>query len=352
MADRKNGNASFERLMNIILPPTDIEPGPFVQPSHLDTIRAEPGISDSPVEVQKPLDSKQAAELLEKAVRSAVQRDQLSHLALSRDTEAVEGKGRGNLDEFYMNMPATRANMVEMRKVFLEKPDEVTPQRVTISRGLKATTKKMRGARGGKKHRKGKKGMRHPRLPPQLETVITVGHTYRYQALNACNSVNVTVGNVAGACMMVGTVLNSTCVAPVSSVKVRRVKLWPSATTGLNPNNNEIIWQYVGSNFEKDESKSDVLPTGVTIDECLVATPPKKSFACLWSTMGNASNVLFQVTCAAGAVVDVDVAFTLANNFGGLTITGFGNVVVGTVYYGRLDGVNGKLIPQGVPTTN
>jgi len=212
-------------------------------------------------------------------------------------------------------------------------------------------TRQRRGRAVRSKRLKGRRKRVTPKLPPIIDTVVTVGHRLRFQANATASATNVTVGTLIGACGGIGTVTNSQLSAWASTIKVRRITLWPG-TPGNNPSTCEVIWSSAGTTQFKDESKNVVMPTGITVERPVVSTPPKDSLAAFWQSSNNASSILFQLTCSAGTVVDVDVAYTLGNNNASINITGFAVIVVGTIYYGRLDGVGGKFPPQGVPTTN
>lgn len=204
--------------------------------------------------------------------------------------------------------------------------------------------------RNGRPLSKGGKPKRLPSLPPQISAVVTVSHRYRFQASAAASAVAVTVGTLVGACGGIGTVSNSTIACWASSVRVRQVTIWPG-TPSNNPNTTEIIWGQVGTSYTKDESKLATIPTGVTVDRPVSERPPKDSLASFWLSAATSGTVM-TITCGPGSVVDVDLTFTLANNFASVNITGLAAVLVNVVYYLRLDGVGGKFVPLGLPTTN
>jgi hypothetical protein len=213
--------------------------------------------------------------------------------------------------------------------------------------GFSLATGKGRSRRSGGRM---KKGSGVPALPPQLETVLSVKHTFRFETTAAVTATNVTIGNVISVCGGVGTIANSQISMWASSVRVISITVWPGlSSTEVNP---EVIWQSAGTTQAKDASKSRSIPGGVTMDRAVVSRPPAGSLARLWQLSSNSSSVLFQLTAPAQSIVDVKIAFTLANNYGGLNVMGYAAVTLGTIYYSRLDSVGGKCVPVGVPTTN
>lgn len=205
--------------------------------------------------------------------------------------------------------------------------------------------------------RKGKraKGKRHrgvvPSLPPQIGCVVTCSHRFRFQNSSTQTTTGITFGNLAGALGCVGTVTNSTVVALASSIKIRRVTIWPAEAA---PDSRcEIVWNIFAGMPTKDESKLELLPYGMTTTGPVISTPPKGD-ARGWLTatsVGGTSAVIFTLYMQQGSILDLDVSWTLSNNIGGVSISGLTTVVLGTVYYLALDGHTNTIAPQGVPTT-
>jgi len=189
-----------------------------------------------------------------------------------------------------------------------------------------------------------------PNLPPQLEAVMKVKKTLRFLASGAF-SANITGQMLAGALGGCCTVTNSVVTCWGSSLRVRKITVWPSVSlTAPSP---EIIWYSPLTVNEKDESKMRTLPSGVTVDRAVSSSPPPGTLAGAWInlvTLG--STALFKlINIPAASVIDVDVLFTLSNNIVGQDL----GVVVGvlkTFYYLALDGPGGNVLrPIGLPTT-
>lgn len=206
-----------------------------------------------------------------------------------------------------------------------------------------------RGRKGG--HRAGGRGRRGPSLPPTIECTPALSHRYRYFANATATNANVTVGNLLGAMGGICTVANSTISSICSSVRVKRVSIY-SGVVSTGAVNAELTWFAGGSSFTKDDSKESSVPEGITMERVLVTRPPAKALASFWQNSASVSNVLFQITCQGGSLIDVEMVGTLGNNLSNVAITGYSTATLATVYYGRLDGVGGKFQPLGVPTTN
>ena len=104
--------------------------------------------------------------------------------------------------------------------------------------------------------------------------------------------------------------------------------------------------------FVKDEDVVTTLPLGMTMSKGLVFKPPPKALSSDWVSLGTlGTGVLFTIDVPVGAIIDVCVDATLANNVLGATITLSTTQAVGVGGYTPLDGSNGNLRPVGVTNT-
>jgi hypothetical protein len=204
--------------------------------------------------------------------------------------------------------------------------------------------------------RKGKKkGGALSSLPPTLESVISATHTFRFSCQTAISNTvqNITVGNLAGAIGGIGSVVNTSVQCMASSLRVHRVTIWPPLET-TNPNAApELLWFSPITAMEKDESKNTLVPTGITVTKSITATPPKNSITGDWTACSsNSSQTMFGlINIAAGAVSDVQLSWTISNNYVGFTASA-STAAVGSQYYLYLDGsTSHKLQPVGKPST-
>jgi hypothetical protein len=173
----------------------------------------------------------------------------------------------------------------------------------------------------------------------------------RFTATAAAASVNITNASLLMACGGIGTIANSTVASVASSFLLHKVTIWPASTTAGATQNAEVLWPELGG-ITRDESKSTAIPAGVTVSDVICERPPKLSQISFWNSSGGGGSTVFAITCPAGSIIDISVTWTLRNNIAGVTQAGYAAVTLGAFYYARLDGVGGKFLPLGVPTTN
>jgi len=217
---------------------------------------------------------------------------------------------------------------------------------------------KRKARRGGKKGKKGT-ARRAPELPPTIQTTVSVQHVYRFATLTTTSAVSVTGKTLCGAlgCVGAGSVggVNTVC-AFASTAKIHSIKIWNGLSTSGLDSQAEVIWyaDELVPNIAKDTSRDSTQPAGIVGKErCLVSRPPKNTLASDWIRLSTAANAqLISISSLKGAVIDVDVSYTLANNYNGQVITTGSLPLVGTLYYLSLDGIGGNLQPVGMGTIN
>jgi len=225
-----------------------------------------------------------------------------------------------------------------------------TQRALALAKVMKLQTRLARNSRRASK-RQGKHGRRSktPHLPPEIDSVVTAAHVFRFVCLTS-QTYTITVGNVFGICGNTCTVLNTTVSSWASTVRVKKVTIWPALSSSASLP--EIAW-YIPLGINKDKSLERSLPGGVTIDAAVSSVPPKHSLGGDWmdATL-SASNLLSLNGITAGSIVDVSVVFTLRNNQQGLAFT-VASGAVGSPYYLYLDGsTSHQLQPVGVPSTH
>lgn len=228
------------------------------------------------------------------------------------------------------------------RKVLVNVPDLSLGDTGFSSRAMiraKPQKVKSRGRRAGKSM-----------LPPEINGTITCHHVFRYRAsAQAANSVS-----IADMLLATGAIATTTTqLASLSSAfLLHKVTIWPSQVATADVAFVEFA-AAGSSGYIKDDEKIIAIPDGITVTEALVFTPPKKSLAADWISSGaTTGSVLFNLTCQVGAIIDVDVSFTVAN-----ALTNFlfavASATVGKVYFTALDGVGtNNLIPVGLLSTH
>lgn len=189
-------------------------------------------------------------------------------------------------------------------------------------------------------------------LPPSLSLVPSVVHTFRVQSNSACTLQPLTLGGLNGLCGTIGTVTNSTCSGIASSMRIRKIIIYPS-TSQSGISNAMIEWATAFSGFVKDHIRDTALPLGITNTVPVLAVPPKGSLASNWLSIAlGAGAAIMYITCPAGCVIDITLEYTTRGAITGYTFTGVSVVTVGNMYYLPPDGIlSNKLRVLGLPTT-
>jgi hypothetical protein len=196
--------------------------------------------------------------------------------------------------------------------------------------------------------RRGKSGKGQvPRLPPQLNGTPICDHVFRF-INSARGQKNISYNNLAGVCGAVGTIVNSKVQPIASSLKVKKITVWPGGDS--TQQTAEILWNSPITTVEKDNTTVTSMPLNITVSAPFVSRPPKGTFARDWVNVNtNGSAFPFGINCPIGSVIDVHLVFTLANSYSVPSNTTVAAAALGGFYYLALD--NATYIPQGVTTT-
>jgi hypothetical protein len=192
-----------------------------------------------------------------------------------------------------------------------------------------------------------------PRLPPTLPSSITSHHVFRFSVTSTQSGTAITWGNLAGITGVIGTVTNTTAVAFCSSMRIKHITIYPAVNASAVGRQEIYFTAPAAGVYNKDESKIDALPVGVTQTGPVRFTPPRDSEVGEWFTAGSVGavgNTIFTVYATAGSIIDVSMSWTHSNNAGSASIA-LTTVVLGTYYYLVLDGAAGTMPPMGLPTT-
>jgi len=193
------------------------------------------------------------------------------------------------------------------------------------------------------------------RVPPSLDSVTTGSTILRFQASQDVSNLAITYANIAGALGGVCTVVNSTVTAWSSSFRIKCIDAWT-----VNPLGDSTRFEIVETSSQympqKDVSWVQMGPLGGSAPVPIRWKPSPNSFLGEWVTantfQGGVAAQLLTITAPSGCVLDLHIAYTLSNNIGGVSISGFAAAVLGTVYYLALDGrASNKLSPMGRPST-
>jgi len=188
-----------------------------------------------------------------------------------------------------------------------------------------------------------------PKLPPRWDATGRFQRTMRFVAnTGGTNFAPVSVSDVFGALGGTCTITNSALTCWFSSYKITRICMFlPGGSTA------SIIWASPTPGIGPDTEPTTAILTGTTVPHCVTSRPPSNSMSDRWvNTAELGTTLLFNLSVPAGAVVDLDVVFTLSNNFSPTTIT----IATGTLqlpYYLALDGpTTNNLRPVDLPTTH
>jgi hypothetical protein len=179
--------------------------------------------------------------------------------------------------------------------------------------------------------------------PPLLQTSVKNRHTYRFLT-SATVDQNFTAGNVAAALGAVVTVNATTKICISSSFRVRKIRIWAPAAAAAE-NACQVTWYTVEEHAEDAYSANNTVGTaGASYFE---TSPPKGTFADMWSNTSSAATVLFGMNLATNAIVDIDIESTLINNLTPLSVSSTG--ALGAFGFDNLDGATGHVQPVGLP---
>lgn len=179
--------------------------------------------------------------------------------------------------------------------------------------------------------------------PPSFIPTPDLGHKFRFIAGTTTTNAPITRKMLLSLMFTAGS--TSSGYRMFGAVQLRRVNIWSPIVATFQPITVglEFPGPYSPSTLKSDSS-AGLMPAHVSV------TPPRNSFAALWSIGGsNESDVVFSVTAPQGAIIDVELAVRLIDRESATTVGDtLSGVVLGTVYYGRLDGnASGVLLAGG-----
>lgn len=194
----------------------------------------------------------------------------------------------------------------------------------------------------------GSKAMAKISLPPSLQTIPEVSHTFRFRSNSSASSTITTVG-LFGICGAMA--LTSTTVGPIAgSVRLMSVRVWlPAATV----DSVLVYWGLTAAaGFIKEQAMNSATPDGITVTGCREFKPPKGSLLAGWlSSQLSGSNTVMTIAGPAGMIIDVRMKYTLLSVLAGYSAITVASATAGRIYYLGLDGSSNVLQAQGVSTT-
>jgi len=186
------------------------------------------------------------------------------------------------------------------------------------------------------------------KMPPDMQATLVHRHVFRFVSTST-NAVG--FNSAVGAFVMGGmiTVANTTVRTPTSSLRVNRVSIWsPAAAAGaVSP---LLEWGGDGSALHQMDNVPISTTLGSSEPSYLTGVPPKDSFAGLWFQPGGTSTVIFTVQCSVGSIVDLDLSWTMTNEFLGFSAAIGGANPLSLWAYAGLDALRSALYtPVGLP---
>jgi len=186
--------------------------------------------------------------------------------------------------------------------------------------------------------------------PPQLSSNIILAHKYRYTATAAANAILINGASLLLSAGVVGTVTNTTVVSLFQALRVKRVEIWGMSSALAVPATVTLEWlggAIASAPVEvSDTSLSTAAPAHIN------TRPPHNSTPSLWQLPSGLNNSMFQITCPAGSIIDVELELILQD---GATITSFpaATAALGQIYYLALDCSvpSHNFVPVAVNTT-
>jgi hypothetical protein len=172
----------------------------------------------------------------------------------------------------------------------------------------------MRNAKQGrKKGGKAPKADSMPKKPPQFESTITIGKTYRFTCTTG-GVKSITRAQLLNLLVMNGSVAGTQNYRLCDAVKIRRIRVWsnPPGVAQGGANSSPISLQW----FSEYGPTKVVSDSGIGFSDGakLSSRPPPMSLASFWSLTGTSeATVLFDIALNKGDVIDVDLTQRLQN---------------------------------------
>jgi len=191
-----------------------------------------------------------------------------------------------------------------------------------------------------------------PNLPPDISTVFYCSGVFRYATASALTNTTINSAQLVASCGGICTVTNSVLTSFASSVKLRRVTIWPAQPGSTTASVPEIVWYGPQSDIQKDESRDKAVPAGyLSAGGATSSIPPPGSLCGAWLIYdGTPFNLFGLLNVPTGSIIDVHIDFALRNNLAGAGIT-ITTGTLGSVYYPYLDSSSAKIQPVGRPAT-
>jgi len=232
-----------------------------------------------------------------------------------------------------------------------QKLDERTRQPSTGDRKISAvkTLANKQRNRGGRRNTGQIAGAS---LPPTINGVVQLTHTFRYASSGTLTNTSITVGSILGALGGICTVANTTLQCWTSSFRIKWAKVWVNPST----TNDEVSWVWSDFSLDRDQERAMTrdLPANVSVAAAVKYVPAPGTLVADWFSAGvTSTDQLATVSCPAGSIVDFHVDFTLNARILSVALTrSITTGTLGNTYWLALDGVSTNLLrPRILPST-
>jgi len=174
-----------------------------------------------------------------------------------------------------------------------------------------------------------------------------LSHRFRFVSTSG-TATSITPTSLLGAAGTIGTVVNSTVVPMMESIKIREVSIWtPPASQGAAATCS-ILWVGI-ANQANNQEVSDT-SVSVATPAHVKSRPPRNSLASFWQQASTTS--LFTITAPSGSIIDVTLDMIVGDDENNINISVTTNYV-GATYFLALDGPSThRFTPVSLTTTN
>lgn len=167
---------------------------------------------------------------------------------------------------------------------------------------------------------------------PVFQNVAPFSFRARVLMATAVTAGPVTVGHLRSI-MVVGSA-STTSVEIINTVRLKSVALYAPALSGDDENSFCDI-SFTGSHTSEALTVSNAIES---IPSAIIRNVPPKSVASMWQQPGSDSDVLFTVTCPAGAMLDLSMSVVFYHDGSVNSGPGGTGLTLGEMYYGLIIG--------------
>lgn len=200
---------------------------------------------------------------------------------------------------------------------------------------------------------------RVPPSIPQLITILSCRHVFRFQNNAATSRTNFTRAQLLGILSM-GT-STTTCSPLFGGIRINRISIWGVASNAaINTNTITLVWDgATGPSTEIHDTTTNAM-----YSPYISSVPPRTSSASSWTSivtvdaaqsgtaLGQGGEILFSIVSSQGTIVDLDVSLRVNDTPSTYVLTTVGLTAGAPVYLsldnGYTSGAVNNFDPMGV----